>query len=297
MTWNESCGPFYKANLHTHTTASDGFCSPGKAAIIYREAGYDILSITDHRKVTELPEAPKGLLLMHGIEYDYTLPGEAIHLVGIGVDKSINGLWSQKMSPQQTIDLVHAHGGAVVLAHPGWSLNNASTIAELRGLTAVEIWNSVSNPPYNPARADASLLLDVLWSNYPQTLIPVVASDDTHFYDKEVARGWTMILAETLTVPAVVKALHEGRFYASCGPEIKAFELVDGCVRVACSPCAQVIFYSNTPWASHRCLEGNGITGAEIMITDYDRYIRVQVVDQQGRSAWTMPVPVRETWT
>ncbi len=39
---------YHKANLHTHTTASDGKFHPHQIVDIYRNLGYTILSITDH---------------------------------------------------------------------------------------------------------------------------------------------------------------------------------------------------------------------------------------------------------
>ncbi len=44
--------PFFRANFHTHTTESDGRATPEEAMKQYREAGYDILALTDHRKIT-----------------------------------------------------------------------------------------------------------------------------------------------------------------------------------------------------------------------------------------------------
>lgn len=41
-----------KANLHTHTTRSDGSLSPQSMVDLYHEHGYRILSITDHNTVT-----------------------------------------------------------------------------------------------------------------------------------------------------------------------------------------------------------------------------------------------------
>ena len=66
--------PFYKANFHCHTTESDGKLSPLSVAEFYQRAGYDILSITDHRTVTEINS--NQILLIPGIEIDYNLPGQ-----------------------------------------------------------------------------------------------------------------------------------------------------------------------------------------------------------------------------
>src|SRR5215813_8805491 len=39
---------FYKGNLHTHSTRSDGKLSPEEVVAAYRERGYDFLALTDH---------------------------------------------------------------------------------------------------------------------------------------------------------------------------------------------------------------------------------------------------------
>lgn len=41
-------GKFYKGNLHTHTTRSDGSGEPWEVAERYRQEGYSFLAITDH---------------------------------------------------------------------------------------------------------------------------------------------------------------------------------------------------------------------------------------------------------
>ena len=38
----------YRANLHSHSTLSDGRLTPEQLVEAYREAGYSILAITDH---------------------------------------------------------------------------------------------------------------------------------------------------------------------------------------------------------------------------------------------------------
>jgi hypothetical protein len=41
-------GTFYKGNLHTHSTRSDGGIAPGEVIPAYRHHGYDFISLTDH---------------------------------------------------------------------------------------------------------------------------------------------------------------------------------------------------------------------------------------------------------
>ncbi|MGB3329332.1 MAG: hypothetical protein WBA46_10290, partial [Thermomicrobiales bacterium] len=41
-------GRFFKGNLHTHSTRSDGALTPDAVIAAYRERGYDFLVLTDH---------------------------------------------------------------------------------------------------------------------------------------------------------------------------------------------------------------------------------------------------------
>ena len=66
-------GNWYKGNLHTHTTHSDGDLSPKEMAARYRDKGYDFLAITDHDRCPEGTEwerwlATVPLLLIPGVE-------------------------------------------------------------------------------------------------------------------------------------------------------------------------------------------------------------------------------------
>ena len=39
---------WYKGNLHTHTTNSDGAYTPEETIALYKSKGYDFLALTDH---------------------------------------------------------------------------------------------------------------------------------------------------------------------------------------------------------------------------------------------------------
>ena len=41
-------GRFWKGNLHTHSTKSDGKLTPSEVMAAYRGHGYDFLALTDH---------------------------------------------------------------------------------------------------------------------------------------------------------------------------------------------------------------------------------------------------------
>ena len=80
------------------------------------------------------------------------------------------------------------------MAHPAWSLNTVATLSALQNVTAAEIYNSVSTYPWNGDRADASGVLDVAAAH--GALYRFVASDDSHRYQGEAGRAFTMVQAE-----------------------------------------------------------------------------------------------------
>ena len=42
------CGSFYKANLHSHSTVSDGTKTPEELKEMYKNRGYSVFAYTDH---------------------------------------------------------------------------------------------------------------------------------------------------------------------------------------------------------------------------------------------------------
>lgn len=283
--------PFFKANFHCHTVESDGRVTPEECVCFYQAAGYDILSITDHRKVTAF--STDRLLLLPGIEIDYVLPGQWIHILGLGMKEEIASLWNRSGTPQEGIDLIRRLGGIAVLCHPAWSLNTPAFMRSLTGLSGVEIWNSVSAPPMNGDRADSSSLLDVTWASGGD-LLPVFANDDSHFYQYEAGVAATMVQAEERSVPAVMNALRLGRFYATTGPEIHQIENRDNQeIIVHSSPAECVIFYSDSPWAEGRAIVQHGITESRYLIRKNDHFVRVEIRDAAGKKAWSSPLKIR----
>jgi len=84
--WDDK--PFYRGNTHCHTTRSDGRRSPEEVIALYREAGYDFLALTDHRKLSEQEHFEENLLMIPGMEMDFLYPTQALHIVGIGMNES-----------------------------------------------------------------------------------------------------------------------------------------------------------------------------------------------------------------
>ena len=121
---------WYKGNLHTHTTESDGAKTPDEVKRLYKDLGYDFLAITDHWHVSE-PGDYEGMLLLSGVEYDWSKDG-CYHIVGYGLKDEPKLVKSDP--PQKYIDGIKSCGGVVTLAHPAWSLQRPDKMVQLHGI-------------------------------------------------------------------------------------------------------------------------------------------------------------------
>lgn len=74
-----------RADLHSHSTASDGTCAPAEVMRRARAAGLDVISLTDHDTVAGHDEArqalPPGLTLLPGMELSCRLHGHSVHML------------------------------------------------------------------------------------------------------------------------------------------------------------------------------------------------------------------------
>jgi 3',5'-nucleoside bisphosphate phosphatase len=75
-----------RADLHSHSTASDGTSPPAEVMRRARAAGLGMIALTDHDTVAGHPAAraalPPGLTLVPGMELSCRLDGHSVHLLG-----------------------------------------------------------------------------------------------------------------------------------------------------------------------------------------------------------------------
>ncbi|MBQ8427358.1 MAG: hypothetical protein IJX16_06350 [Clostridia bacterium] len=65
-------GKFYKANLHAHSTVSDGNLAPEQLKRIYMEKGYSVLAYTDHNILLDRQHlTDENFVALNGVEFDF----------------------------------------------------------------------------------------------------------------------------------------------------------------------------------------------------------------------------------
>ena len=111
-----------KADLHIHTSFSDGFSSPKEVIETAIEKGIDCIAITDHNEIRGAIEAmrfgfDKNILIIPGIE----ISTKSGHILGINVKKAI----PKGLSAERTIEEIRKQKGLAIIAHPfDWPIEN-----------------------------------------------------------------------------------------------------------------------------------------------------------------------------
>lgn len=292
-------GNWYKGNLHSHSSISDGQNRPEDLIREYKENGYDFLSITDHNIYSDFSnENCDGFLTIPGVERDIFVTGEIFKLYHIlGIDNSLkkknylNGEviekpeWTGINAAQAIIDDLEDHSNFVILAHPVWSRTELSDIIDLKNLIGIEIYNHVCDLEWQHGYSE------LYWDSLLRHGIKVwgFATDDTH-ENRHKFGGWIVVKAKELTLPAISEALLAGSFYSSTGPEIFNFYVNEKEVVVECSPVQTINFitYDNLGRCYYK--KDEVISNATHFLNGCEKYVRVEITDTKGKKAWSNPI-------
>jgi predicted metal-dependent phosphoesterase TrpH len=286
-------GRFFRGNLHTHSTRSDGVLAPEAVAAHYREAGYDFLALTDHFLrhysfpiVDTRPFRTNSFTTILGAEVHapQNSHGQDWHILAVGLPEDFAQTGERETGVELAGRAVEA-GAFVAIAHPQWS---SLTIEDGRALPmahAVEIYNH--GCATESSRGDGSALLDQLLNEGRN--LTAIATDDAHFRTYDACGGWVMVKAQENEPGALLDALKAGDFYASQGPEIHAAEIAAGTLTIECSPAVTVAAVGRGCRVRH--VHGRQLTRAELPLDDFaGDWFRFVVSDLAGRWAWSNPV-------
>jgi len=283
-------GFWLKGNLHTHTTNSDGLLTPHQIAFLYRANGYDFLSITDHSRLTDVKE------LSGRFEDFILLPGEEIgignlHLVALNIHREIKS----DNNPERVINEVSEQGGEVIVAHPYWSALTLRDLQEINGYLGIEVYNATCDI------AVAKGYSTVYWDNllYRKRYTYGFAVDDAHTglslqRPTDTCKGWIMVKVNKRNPESLMDSLRKGLFYSSTGPEIYDVQIRDGAIHVKTSPVQAINFIARNGLGRRFVAFDKLLSEATYTIKGNEGYIRIEVVDGKGGTAWVNPIILAE---
>ncbi|MCD8224069.1 MAG: PHP domain-containing protein [Clostridiales bacterium] len=314
-----------KANLHSHSVLSDGKLTPEELVSAYKEREYSVLAITDHEAPYDHSVlSTSDFLLITGYEvyirnsptcaFDVFKPEIHLNLLArephnttfIGYDPNYckymphDVARTRKMGEvpgsrsytkeyiQRFINIARENGYLISYNHPCWSMENPGDILEYEGFFSLEVFNT------------GSMMINGYENNmalYDQLLrrgrrIFCHGADDNHnkkpFDDLlcDSFGAWTMILADKPDYDVVITALEQGRFYASTGVRINAFETEGKHVHMEFSPAQRVIMHIS-PKRSVNVYQpdGKAFTSCDMEIPDEAPYVYFSVIASDGSRA------------
>lgn len=169
----------YKANLHAHSTVSDGRLTPSELKALYKKHGYSVLCITDHELMRPHPELDDDSFLAltgyeiaindgTGREFSHCKtmhlnvyspvqdndmqvmfhPDDVSWLKNRGVVDLNAKYYGEPVKKTYSTECFNriiaeaaSHGYIVSMNHPTWSMLEEEDYRDLDGLFAVEIYN------------------------------------------------------------------------------------------------------------------------------------------------------------
>ncbi len=290
-------GQWFKGNLHTHTTESDGAETPERIIECYERGGYDFLALTDHEKLTRITGA-HSLLLIPGEEIAVGTPeaGGRFHIVALNVQQQIEK--GQFEHPQEVIDAVRAQGGEAIIAHPYWTGLTIRDMEPLTGFLGIEAYNSTCE--YSIGKGHSLAHWDALLARNRRVF--GFAHDDAHYHFNEhrpndAVNAYIMVKAASLSIEDIMAAIKAGEFYACSGPgqgpQILDFFVEDGFAVARTSPAKRITVVANPGGGlgeRFTALQSPTVTEAYYKLRGRETSVRVEVVDSEGKTAWSNPI-------
>ena len=272
--------PQYKANLHCHSTNSDGKLTPLELKEAYKKEGYSVLCITDHEYPCDHSVMNEdGFLMLTGYEAyirkfenavgEVFTPEIHLNLIAKEPDNLAYVCWNDsyckyekdpvkrasfnKVGSQETrrydvdyinkfVKTANENGYLCTYNHPTWSLEEWTQIEQYEGFLSMEMCN-YSSYLLNGLEYNADLY-DYLSRKGKR--IYCHSADDNHNGRPfgtpgcDSFGGFAMIMAEKLDYPSIISALENGEFYSSMGPIIHSLKIENGRISVECSDAKQI---------------------------------------------------------
>ncbi|MBR2432280.1 MAG: hypothetical protein IKB23_05120 [Clostridia bacterium] len=294
-------GNFYKANLHSRSSLSDGRLSPEELKRLYKDNGYSVLAITDNKPEDYSSLSDADFLMLSGFDFGAKadvragVPTKSSTFTALSLNSKPKNVpvFDAKYGTDKVNEFISEYkknGYFVTYDHPIRSLETMPDFMKYECIDAVEIMNYSSlcegYDEYNSFTYDLFLRhgrkISCIATDGNRNLRPL----DSERSDSLGA--FTVINADSLKYDSIAKSLSEGRFYSSEAPEIKAMWVKGDSLNVRCSPADKIILSAGR--RAVRCVYKNQnapLTGATFKISEADIYVRITVIDAEGKRAYT----------
>jgi len=187
------------ADLHIHTTCSDGWWEPGPLAEAALVAGLDAIAITDHDDIRGgqlvrdyCARRSLPLFVITGCEVTARELGRDIHVLGLGLENEIRP-WQ---SLADTVESILRQDGVPVMPHPTSGKHGRPSFEQVLSLgmpVAVEVYNASIEDLHRlnpvPGRDSSNTRTMQFYGCHRDRLLGATGGTDAHF--RSVGRGLT----------------------------------------------------------------------------------------------------------
>lgn len=296
---------WFKGNIHTHTTESDGDSDPKSVVRWYRQHGYDFLVLTDHNHRTILDYSGgrrfRKPLMIPGEEVSVRIRNGTIpiHINGIGISNFVEPVDVEEIVPtiQANVNAIREAGGIASINHPnsGWAFDHNS-IRQVVGAHLLEVYNG--NPNSNTQGAPGKFSYEEIWDGVLSSnrVIFGAATDDSHKFQEfdpklsNPGRGWVMVQASELSVDAILEALSSGNFYSSTGVTLLKLHSSQNKISLAIQDEHDYV-YTTKFTGRHGSLLAEVVgLEAEYNLNGDEGYVRATVNSSGHHKAWIQPI-------
>ncbi len=258
------------------------------------EHGFDAVALTSPWEYQD-GKNPYSIKVLSGCEYsvgELSEEYEAFHIVGVGMtsDPEVPSAWrdmkkTAKQKLSEIVKMIKKRNGLAILCYPAHNANTAETLIDIGKFDGIEIFNSETVYGFS-ANGYAGEIVDrlALFGARPT----LVASNGETCYEGEEFNCAVMVEATDMDTDHILRALRQGRFYSTEGPEIHLERVGADKVRVTCSPAAKIEFFSDGIRDSEdKVIEGENLIEAEYVIKNGEKYVRAEITDDCGFKAWS----------
>lgn len=316
-------GNDYKANLHCHSTISDGKMTVEELKERYMANGYSIIAYTDHDVFIPHPElADENFLPLHAFEVEINEPAEAspvgpkrktCHLCFIALDPDTiqQPCWHRSryqfgnaIANREFVQFDESQPD-YVRHYTHECISDMIRIGREKGFFVTynhPTWSQESYPQYigyegmNAMEIVNSTCIVMGYDDhngrvYDDMLragkkLYCIAADDTHNV-KECFGGFTVIRAPKLEYRTITNALVNGDFYCSEGPVIHDLWIEGDTVTITVENAREISMTRGLRRAGFVQRTDGPLTQASFKVYPEDEYFRLVVTDDAGKCAYT----------
>lgn len=277
----ERGGIWYKGNLHAHSSPASkcGTVALERVLALYRQHGYDFLSVSDHMVLS----APRDdeLILVPGLEWN-SVCGQ--HTGVYSIDPTIVEALPSVEAHEELLNGMAGKDAVVILNHPNWQSiphYRREQLDESPFFDGIEIYNAVIERL--PGEAIATDKWDYLLEQGKRVL--GFASDDSHA-EQDIGNAWIAVRAPERSLAAVFRGIRQGNFYCSSGVVLSDIRKEGSVITIESENADEFMVIA----AGGRRIVRSAGDAVTVDISEWEtEYVRFAAYGAGSAMAWTQP--------